>query len=234
MTLFDILLQSQKASQIAIDQQGRVPYPTLAVVVDVLDPENRRRIKVSTASNPQVQSDWIRRLTPFPQYDPPMPELGQTVLVFYADGLESNAYYLQLVNDTNPAISKGDALNDRAETIPGDDTTQVAGASTLEADSITNNCEGDFTVDSQQSIDMQALQDLTLFASRYLRLQAGINNFIELGFDGTNRISGNWTINLSGASINFTNASTITINGQSIATVGATDSDGDTIITKGW
>ncbi|AUT00886.1 hypothetical protein CLI64_11025 [Nostoc sp. CENA543] len=241
--LFDLLLQAQRATQIALDQQGRVPYPTLGVVVSNQDPEGQRRIKVVTASNPLVQSDWIRRLVPYRQYDPPLPQVGQTVLILYADGLETNAYYLQIVNDTNPPLDKSDAIDDHASvidgdrtaSIKGDDTTTVDGSSTLEvSNDITNNCDGDFSVDSEQNINMQAVQDLVLFASRYLRLQAGATNFIELGFDGTNRISGTWTINLMGASINFINGSTVTLNGKSLATVGAIDSDGDTIVNKGW
>ncbi|ALF55616.1 hypothetical protein ACX27_26685 [Nostoc piscinale CENA21] len=245
MSIFEILARSERANQFAIDQQGRSPYPTLGIVVENNDPEGRRRIKVALPSNPQVQSDWIRRLTPFPQFDPPLPEIGQTVLVFYADGLETNGYYLQLVNDTNPALAKDSALNDhatavngtRTTTIGGDDTTTVSGSSTLQAsEDISNECDGDFSVDAGQDILMEGLRDLKLIASRYLRIQVSPSNYIELSFDGTNRVGGAWTINLSGSSINFINASSsaITINGKAVAVVGAAVSGGGTVVTSGY
>lgn len=243
-SLFEVWARSERASQLAIDQQGRSPYPTLAIVVQNQDPENRRRIKVALPHNPQVQSDWIRRLTPFPQFDPPLPQIGQTVLIFYADGLETNGYYLQLVNDTNPVLDKESALNDHHTAIPGhrkievsgNNTTAVEGDSTLEANNVSIVADTDFNLDADRDILMEGQRDLKLLAARYLRIQVSPTNYIELSFDGTNRVSGAWTINLSGSSINFINAGSnaITINGKAVAVVGANNSDGSTVVTSGY
>lgn len=241
--IFDILLRAEKASQIALDQQGRTPYPTLGVVVENADPQNKRRVKVVTASNPLVQSDWIRRLTPFPGFDPHLPTIGSTVLVLYVDGLPDNGYYLQVGNDTNAPLDKASALNDHYTAIPGqrkveiggDDTTAVEGDSTLEADNVSIMASTDFNLDADRDILMEGQRDLKLLAARYLRIQVSPTNYIELSFDGTNRVSGTWTINISGCNLNFINASSnsIKINGKAVVVVGATNSDGSTVVTSG-
>jgi hypothetical protein len=41
-------------------------------------------------------------------------------------------------------------------------------------------------------------------------------------------------LDLNGSNMNLINATDIQINGKSIATIGATDSHGDTIVSRGW
>nr|WP_322686607.1 phage baseplate assembly protein V [Nostoc sp. DedQUE07]MDZ8133228.1 phage baseplate assembly protein V [Nostoc sp. DedQUE07] len=241
--IFEILNQSQKANQIALDQQGRVPYPTLAAVTTNIDPQNKRRIKVSLPSSPSLESDWIRRLDISPGVDANLPPINSTVLILFVDGLESNGYYLPIINDTNPPKDKEDVVNDYYSSIPGSKNVSVSGTNTLNVSgelainsekSITSTATEDVKAYSKRNIFMQALQAITLSAAQYVLLQAGTWAF-KLYSNGTSEMSGGvLTINCGGFGLAFTNCSTMSINGKQIATVGATDSRGDTIISKGW
>ncbi|MGV0103965.1 Gp5/Type VI secretion system Vgr protein OB-fold domain-containing protein [Nostoc sp. DSM 114160] len=241
--IFEILNQAQKASQIAIDQQGRMPYPTLAIVTNNKDDQNKRRIKVSFPSSPSLESDWIRRLVFAPEVDANLPPINSTVLILFVDGLESNAYYLPIINDTNPPKDKEDIVNDYYSSIPGSKNVSVNGTDTLNVSgevvinsekSVTSAATEDVKAYSKRNIFMQALQAITLSAAQYVLLQAGTWAF-KLYSNGTSEMSGGvLTINCGGFGISFTNCSTMSINGKQIATVDATDSRGDHITTKGW
>jgi len=240
--IFQILLNTQKASQIALDSAGRVPYPTRGVVTENKDPENRRRIKVALPSNPSIQSDWVRRLDVTPHSDNPVPAIGQTVLIFYVDGLETDMYYLSLINDTNPIRDKEDPINDCSREIPGNndlnikgnETKVVEGKITTNGGDIEINSEADFKLEVKQNILMNAIQALTLQAAQYVMLKAGAWSF-KLFSNGTSEMSGGvLTIDCGGQGIHFTNCSTLSINGKQITTLGAVDNQGHTIVNKGW
>ncbi|KOP22828.1 hypothetical protein AMR41_29490 [Hapalosiphon sp. MRB220] len=248
--IYEILLQSQKANQLAIDQVGRMPYPTLAVCVANEDPLNQRRIKVALPSSPQVESDWMRRLLPYPNIDPPLPTIGSTCLILFADGLETNGWYISLMNQINPPLDKKDAIKDLYKVVPGDNDVAIKGDDSRTVDGkITVNggdieitsekdievqASEDFTVDTDKDISMTCDQKLTLFAQHYLRLQAGPSNYIQLGVNGESSVSGNWVFDLGGASLSFVNVGGFSINGKQVATENALDNDGDRIIDKGW
>lgn len=249
--IFEILNQSKRANQVALDNVGRIPYPTLGICVDNVDPLNKRRIKVSLSSNPSLSSDWIRRLDIAPGVDANLPPINSTVIVFFVDGLENNGYYLPIINDTNPPKDKGDVINDYSSTIPGNRVVEVGGDESLRVEKIMNiEAGGDintttpdsvnfdsskgFNVSSERDIMMTCLNALVLQASTYLRLQAGPTNYIELGADGTSKVSGNWVFNMGGSTISFVNCGGMSINGKQICTLDAVDSRGDTIVNKGW
>ncbi|NEU81503.1 phage baseplate assembly protein V [Nostoc sp. UIC 10630] len=241
--IFEILNQSQRASQIALDQQGRIPYPTLGIVTNNKDDQNKRRIKVSFPSSPMLESDWIRRLDGGPGVDANLPPINSTVIVFFVDGLESNAYYLPMVNDTNPPKDKGDVVNDYYSTIPGSKNVSVSGTDTLNVSgevsvnsekSITSTATQDFKANVKRNIFMQALQAITLSAAQYVILQAG-TWAIKLFSDGTSEMSGSvLTVNCNGLGLRLINVGTMSVNDKPVVVLGATDSDGDTIISKGW
>ncbi|MBD2168068.1 hypothetical protein H6G04_27155 [Calothrix membranacea FACHB-236] len=207
------------------------------------DPENKRRIKVSLPSSPGLESDWLRRLLPNPQVDPPLPAVGQTVLILYVDGVETNGFYLSTVNATNPPRTKDSAQNDYSEGIPGNREVEVGGNDTLTVSgelstatnkNATHKAEEDFKVEVKKNILMEALQAITLVAAQYVMLKAG-QWFIKLYSNGTTQMGGGvLTIDCSGFGIHFVNTGTMSINGKEIATVGAVDTDGDTITNKGW
>lgn len=57
---------------------------------------------------------------------------------------------------------------------------------------------------------------------------------IELTPEGTLTIQGVTNLSIDGQNVSLTNVSSFTINGKSVATVGARDSRNDTLVTKGW
>jgi hypothetical protein len=243
VNLIELLHNTSKANQIALDSQGRSSYPTLAVVVQNVDPDKKRRIKVALASSPQLESDWLRRLSTTPFVDEALPLIGQTVLVLWADGLETNGYYLSVNNLTNPPRDKEDIVKDYSAEIPGnksilvggnDDLTVKGEALITSEKSVTTKADLDFKVEVKRNIFMQALQAITLSAAQYVMLQAG-TWAIKLFSNGTSEMSGSvLTVNCNGLGFHFTNVGTMTINGKSVVVVGASDTDGDTITNKGW
>jgi len=124
--LFTQILIGQKAGAIALDQVGRIPAISLAVVTDNNDPDKKRRLKVSSPYLPGLDTDWIRRLEPYPSLDPPLPTIGQTVMILAVEGNLLNSFYLSVVNETNPPIQgKTDILNDQYQEIRGSQTTDI-------------------------------------------------------------------------------------------------------------
>jgi Type VI secretion system/phage-baseplate injector OB domain len=241
--LFEIWHTSSKASQIALDSVGRHNYPVLGIVTNNDDPENKRRVKVSLASSPALESDWLRRLLPSPFIDPPLPTVGQTVMVLYAEGVETNGYYINLMNATNPPRDKESVKDDYSEGIPGNREIEIGGNDSLlvkgelltETDkSSTHKAEEDYKVEVKRNILMDALNAITLTAAQYVMLKAG-QWFIKLYSNGTTQMGGGvLTIDCGGHGIHFVNTGTMSINGKEIATLDATTNEGDVIVNKGW
>ncbi|MEH1966761.1 hypothetical protein [Nostoc sp.] len=241
--LIELLHNTSRANQIAFDSQGRSPYPTLGVVVQNVDPDKKRRVKVALASSPQLESDWLRRLSTTPFVDEPMPLIGATVLVLWADGLETNGYYLTVNNLTNPPRDKEDIVKDYSAEIPGNKSTLVNGTDSLKVKgevsitsekSVTTKADLDCKVEVKRNFIAQALQAITLSAAQYILLSAG-SWFVKLYSNGTSEMGGGvLTVNCGGFGLAFTNVGTMTINGKQICTVDAVDSRGDHIINKGW
>ncbi|BAY23709.1 hypothetical protein NIES2100_35010 [Calothrix sp. NIES-2100] len=231
--LFELWLTAEKASQIALDQQGRHQYPVLAVVTNNSDPENKRRIKVSLPSSPNLESDWLRRILPYPQIDPPLPAVGQTVLILYIDGVETNGFYLSVVNATNPPRSKDSAQNDYSESIPGNRSTEINGNDDLTVNkTVTTSAAEDITIKAGKSIKFQTDSGayLELSEAGFVTLADAYGHKWTLGGSGGNA----WVWDANGASIQVVNATNFSINNHQIATVGATDTHGDTITNRGW
>ncbi|MFN6460544.1 MAG: hypothetical protein RMZ41_001680 [Nostoc sp. DedVER02] len=134
-------------------------------------------------------------------------------------------------------------VNDYHSTIPGDKNVSVSGADTLNVNgevainsekSITSTATEDVKAYSKRNIFMQAIQAITLSAAQYILLQAGTWAF-KLYSNGTSEMTGGvLTINCGGWGINFTNCSTMSINGKQICTLTATTNDGKTVVSKGW
>jgi hypothetical protein len=243
VNLIELLHNSQKATQVALDSQGRSPYGTLGVVVKNEDPDKKRRIKVALASSPQLESDWLRRLSTTPFVDEALPLIGQTVLVLWADGLETNGYYLTVNNLTNPPRDKEDIIKDYSAEIPGnksvlvngnDDLTVKGEVEVTSEKSVTAKADLDCKVEVKRNFIAQALQAITLSAAQYVLLQAG-TWAIKLFSNGTSEMSGGvLTVNCAGFGFRLINVGTMSINDKPVVVLGATDSDGDTIVTRGW
>ncbi|MBD2060518.1 hypothetical protein H6F88_31750 [Oculatella sp. FACHB-28] len=192
--IFKVLHTSQKASQIALDQIGRVPYPVLAVVTNNVDPTDRRRIQVSDPAKPDLSSDWLRRINPFPFIDPPLPTVGQTVLCLFIGGDELKGWYLSLNNDTNPPHNKLNPIEDLSLRVPKNLTVHFGETAKV-------------TCDSGVEIFIDVAGRITIKAS-------------ELAIDAP--------------TVAFNNASSVSINGKQILTIGSVDTRGDTNTTRGW
>ena len=213
------------------------------------NPENARRVKVSLPSSPGIDSDWLRRLQISPFVDPPLPTLGQTVLVLYAEGIETNGYYLNLVNDTNPPLDKSSNQKDYYESIPGNKDSTISGDETKEIggdldETISGNTtqttsgneehrtDGNIIIEGGQSITLKtdSGSSITLSAAGYVEIVDALGRRIRLG--GAGGINNQW--DLAGYPLTVVNSSSFTINGKEVAVVGATDSRGDTVVTRGY
>lgn len=129
--LIELLTEAQKSSQIANDLQHRVPSLQLAIVANVDDPLGQRRIQViprSKALNGHV-SDWIKRFSLIPGFDPHLPVVGSTVLIGSIDGDPHDQFWLgPFHNDTNPAdATQEDFKRDTSLEMPGNNRHTVGG-----------------------------------------------------------------------------------------------------------
>lgn len=239
--LFEIWNNAQKASQIAMDSVGRYNYPVLGIVVDNNDPESKRRVKVSYPSSPQLQSDWLRRLSISPYVDAPLPAIGMTVLVLFAEGVETNGYYLSLINQTNPPRDKESVQDDYSEAIPGNKSIEVGGNldQIIEGDKAQNisgneehRTDGNILIECGQGITLRTDSgaSITLSSAGYVEIKDALGRRIRLG--GVGGINNQW--DLANYPLEIVNATSFTINGSEVATVGAVDSDSDQIINRGW
>ena len=111
----------------------------------------------------------------------------------------------------------------------------------------TRRTDQNLTVSSGQTVVLQndAGASLTLTAAGAVVLRDAFSNTLILGGSSGsvpgatsdfmwNTVSGNCNWNLGTNSLNIVSAANVTITGKSVATLGAVDSDGDVLLTKGW
>ena len=212
----------------------------------------------------KVESDWIKPLRVMPQSDPPLPRVNDTVILFFLNGDPDDALYLPLINDVNSPLSKSDAANDHAEVIPGNRYKQVKGneETTIEGffsrtikGELSELIEDNFNINSLKQIALEAIADFTAkgltatisATGASITLAGGVITWKWAG-GGTERTmtmgstgavtwamgGSNMTFDMGGGALNITNASGFTINGVSVASIGAKDSRLDTLTTQGW
>jgi hypothetical protein len=231
--LFELWAQANKASQLAMDLEGRINYPTLGVVTNNNDPEGRRRVKVNTSLNPGLDSRWLTRLSCNPYRDATVPAIGQTVLVLFIDGLETNGCYLSIMNDTNPSYETDTPLDDLKEEIKGNREVEVSTNDKLTVNGTSNQrVEGSINIEGGSTITIQndSGASITLGTGGQVILTDSLGRSLRLGGSLSN--DNIWDLN--NFPLKLQNVPSATINGNEIATVGAVDSDGDTLVTKGW
>ncbi|MBW4483029.1 MAG: hypothetical protein KME14_10835 [Tildeniella torsiva UHER 1998/13D] len=204
MDILSLLSHAEKAAGVALDLRDRNPFAYLAVVSNNEDELGRRRIKVVNPANPSLESHWIRRLSTTFKLDEPLPKVGQTVLVFSSDGIDTNGWYLPCINDINPPFDKTDPKLDYRYDIEGKHQLNIAGTS-------------ETTVGSAYSLDGDSIT-ITAGGSM-IAISSGGNITITGG-----NISINGDIAISGSA---------RINGKDIAVVGALDTRGDSLTTSG-
>jgi phage baseplate assembly protein gpV len=239
--IFEIWHQAKASQETIAELKNKPIAPYLAVVSNIDDPDGKRKIKVAQPHNPQLETDWLRRLQPHGDIDPPLPEVGSTVLVLSVDGVETNGWYLTCVNDTNPAQDKDDAALDHYESTKGKRLLEVMRDYVLKV-------AQDFIVSALRSVLVNATEDITFTAGKTIRFSNTIGAYLELNASGFVVLGdayghvwtlggtggSEWTWNANGSSISIINASDLSINSQSVAVIGATDSHGDQIVTKGY
>ncbi|MEA5447577.1 hypothetical protein VB780_03285 [Leptolyngbya sp. CCNP1308] len=204
MDLLSLLSQAEKASGIALDLRDRNPFAYLAIVSNNEDELGRRRIKVVNPANPSLETHWIRRLSTTFKLDEPLPKVGQTVLVFSSDGIDTNGWYLPCVNDINPPFEKDNPQLDYRYDIEGKHQLNIAAAS-------------ETTVGESYSLDAGSIT-----------ITAG-GSTISISSGGDITITGD-SISING---DVTITGSASINGKDITVVGGVDSDGDTIVSSG-
>jgi hypothetical protein len=231
MDLFKVWHESQRGNQLAKDLEGRSPFPSIGVVTQNDDPEQRRRVKVSFPKNMGMDSPWLDRKTTSPSDDPPVPKIGQTVEVSFIDGDPHRGVYSGvLTNAKNVAQDTPSPLLDDARCIEGNRSERIDENSTLK-------------VGKKLRLENDAGAYLELHESGALKLGDAFGNQIILGGHSAslgpltdcviNTIeSVSW--NLNGKSIEFSNPGNVSISGKSIVVVGSTDSDGDTNNSRGY
>jgi uncharacterized protein involved in type VI secretion and phage assembly len=226
----------------------------IATVTDNDDPTGQRRIRVTREIQAgQSQSYWLQcgRSTTFT--DEPLPSIGSTVLIACVDGNPHDVYYLRtLANDTNPPDGRQEnPIADHTVEVPGDERHSTGGNFTQRIEKnqsidVSGNISiessgGKFDVRSDMgSLTMSASDtviikndagaSLTLFKNGAILFQDSAGRKIYLGGAANN--SCYWDLNST--AINIINAIDFKVNGLSIATVGAIDSRGDSLVSRGW
>ena len=247
--IFEILSQSQRANQLALDMEGRAMYPTLGIVVNNQDPENRRRVKVTTANNPGLESRWLTRLVDCPYIDYPVPNIGQTVLVFYIEGLDTQGCYISLLNDTNPTYSTESPLQDQKQEIPGNRYQTVLGDNSEEiSGNNTQSVDGDVNLTTEGAKEERVEGAINISGGSTITITNDSGASITLGNGGQvivtdsagrslrlgGSVSNDNVWDLNGFPLKLINATSFTVNGSELATVGAVDNRGDVLVDRGW
>lgn len=266
--LLDLLAESRKAAEYALDLKGRSISLMFGTCTNNKDPLGMRRIKVALESKAGlVDSDWALRLPINPYHDAPLPLPGTSVLVAAIDGDPHDLVWLGVtMNDTNPADDQQkDYVNDNTQTIPGDNKLTVSGDDTQAiGGDRTTTIKGNYTHTAVQdetrtvegththTVEKQEIrrtdQNLTISCGQSITFKTDSGASLTLAATGSVMLadafghkwtlggaSGNsWQWDLNGATVEILNAGGLTINGHQAATVGARDSEGHTLVTRGY
>lgn len=220
-----------------------------------------RRIRVTReAQGGQSDSDWFPcgRASSFT--DEPIPPVGTHCLVALVNGDPHKPFFLRtLSNQTNPPDQgQLNPTQDNTTQIPGDDRhviggdrfTGIVGALTQEIGSdCTITCKGQtYHIDAELgellftalatgvgTVTVQAADKIRFEqGGAYAQMENGQWTFGSADGMKWTLGGGTWTWDAGGAAIRIVNASDVTISNKSIATIGAVDSRGDAIVTRGW
>jgi phage baseplate assembly protein gpV len=110
------------------------------------------------------------------------------------DGVDTNGFYLPIINNTNAPLEKEDVINDYRYDCPGEMTTN-------------------------------AEKNITIHAGKTATIKTSNGNEISIREDGSIYVKAN-EITIETDSLQ--------INGKEVATVGAVDSAGQALVSRGW
>ena len=227
----------------------------IATVTNNIDPQNLRRVRVSTETMGGVsQSYWVQTGRSQTHTDEPIAPIGSTVLIACCQGDPHDMYVLRLLcNEKNPPDPRQNdpiidnsveiqgseyfgVTGDRSHQIRGNETIEVGGNLSIKSSGgslIVRSDMGRLDISALDTITIRCesgASSISLLASGAIVLQDGAGRTLTLpGLAGSPSL-----FDLNGTVINVINASGFTINGASVATVGALDSRADTLVTRGW
>lgn len=238
--IFETLLTSQKASQYALDNVGKINGFQFAFVTDNLDPLRLRRIKVSTESKGGLtNTDWLMPCSLIPFTDPPLPPIDSSVIVGFVNGNPHDGFYVgNVINRTNePDLTQQDPVNDATKITPGNNADVTRGKSDFRIDKdlmIEGGANITIKNDAGCSIKLTSEGAVVIGdAFGHKLVLGGLSGGLGFPTDVFMKV-GNAVLNMQSETMEIINATDLTINGQSVAVVGALDSDGDTLINKGY
>lgn len=232
-----------------------------AIVTRNDDPTGLRRIRVTReAQAGQSETDWFPCGRSSSTSDEPIPPVGTHCLIGLVNGDPHKPFFLRtLSNNTNPPdTGQLDPTADNTTQIPGDDRHLVKGDRFVGVDGAhTEEIGGDCVITCKgETYQLNAefgellftalstgVGAVTVQAADKIRFEQG-GAFAQMqngawtfgNADGMTWTFGGgaWNWNAAGAAIRIVNASDVTILGKSVATIGATDSRGDALVTRGW
>jgi phage baseplate assembly protein gpV len=192
----------------------------LGTVTDNQDPENLRRIQVTTIDRGVSSSQWLSRVTNFDGDDLPLPLIGSTVVVSEVGGDSTEDIILgvlQTATTNRPIEDKPD--RESWWSILESIKFWVNGKFAVESPS---QAKPKISLDQNGTITASnSLGSIILYPNGHLTI-TNPTGVITMG-------SGGWSINSPG-SIDITSTN-LTWNGQTISRVGGVDSRGDTTLS---
>lgn len=244
MKLINDLYDAKQGAPKALDQEGRYPYPMMLAVSENKDTEYPElcRVRVVSPANPTLQTGWLT-MAAMTYETPEVPAIGDTVLVWFADGIPENGVYMPIKNlrrqgkvVADHTVDSGrDTPRDRFETVGNDRYLDVANLDQVKA--------FESVLEATKSIDTKTITETkeaeaayTLTAPTILLKTPTGTSYLLISDAGIQLFTSGITVwNMQSGSLQMTNVANFSINGKQVATIGAVDSpDGDVLITRGW
>lgn len=191
----------------------------IGVITDTNDPENLRRVLVSSTDRGISVSNWVQRITLFDGDDLPLPEIGSTVVIGEIDGDATDEVVLGVLQTSL--------------------TNKPNGKTTL-MDWVANLYRMLFTAQHSISLKVDSGEKAQIVANDVgdvlLSNQRGSILLKADGYTSITNPQGTISMGPGGISINTPypvniNSTGLLYNGNQVAVVGGVDSDGDTTLS---
>lgn len=139
-------------SEQSLEMVGRHFSMIKGIVTNNNDPENRRRIKATTAISPGIDTNWINRLKSFSGIDWPLPVVGSTVLLLFEEDNPLKGFYIQIENDISPPQGKISPQDDLFLSVTGIIQILCQNAIKVVFNNGTISIEGNIIIDGNVTI----------------------------------------------------------------------------------
>jgi phage gp45-like len=215
MELWDNIIKSNTPD-------GRILGLSLGVVANTDDPLGIQRLQVyDNAKGGKYLSDWLFRALPYTSYSPPVPKLGDLVVIGYINGDPHKGCYLGVVvNQKNKPVGSND------------DLTVVLGSTTIKL-----NASGDVSINGATNINITNSTNV-LVSSTNVTINGGDKvklNAPSIELKATSSITLEApSLSLKTPVVDTTSIGTFSLGNKRVAVVGATDNTGDIIVNPGW